>query len=75
MVREQGPGIDGEPRFPDPSGKASHEVGSVPVVAEDGGSRDPAHHHVVERPGRVEASLAGHGGEASMGRRNLQRPL
>jgi hypothetical protein len=66
MVREAGPGVDGESARLHERGQAGHEVGAVGIIPEDGGALDSPHHHVVEGLRRIEAGLAGHGtGERS----------
>jgi hypothetical protein len=48
MVREEGPGVDGEGPSLRQGGQAGHEVGSVRGILEDGPPLDPPHHDMVE---------------------------
>jgi hypothetical protein len=52
-VHHEGPGL-GQGR------DASHEVGRVAVVPEDGPAFDPPHHHVVQDPGGIQPWSAWH---------------
>ena len=62
MIREQGPGIDGERPLRCQAGQASHEVASIRGIREDGPAFEAAHHHMVERVWGIQAGLAGHRG-------------
>ena len=63
MVGQQGPGVDGPGAARREGCQPRDEFPPVPVVPEDDPTLDPAHHHVVEDVGRIEARPAGHGGE------------
>ena len=63
MVRQEGPGVDGEGAALRQDGQASHEVGPVHVICEDDAAFESQHHHMVERIGRIQAGLPGHGAE------------
>ena len=75
MVGQQGPSVD-RPGFGfGQGGQASHEVGPVPIIPEDGGPLNPPHHDVVEGLRRVEPRLTWHGKrEDSTSRQRMQRP-
>ncbi len=66
VVGHEGPGVDGEGAPLRQGRESGEEVGAIPVVAEEGGPLDPAHHDVVQGVGRIEA---GHGMRESSTRR------
>ncbi len=65
MVREQGPGVDGEGPPLRQTGQARHEVGAVGIIPEDGAPFEPAHHDMVQDAGGIEAGLAGRNDQES----------
>ena len=75
MVREECPGVDGESALLCEVGEARDEILPVGLIRENDASLEPPHHHVVEPVGRIQADLAGHGGEQH-GRQRIeqQRP-
>ena len=76
MVRLQRPGVHRPSRMLSQGGKPSHEVGSVPIIPENGGPLNPPHHDMVEGPRSIETGLTGHGGrQATTSRHRTQRPL
>ena len=60
MIGEQGPGIDRPGLEFCQAGRAGEKVGAAPIVAEEGGALNPAHHDVVEGGRGIEPRLAGH---------------
>jgi len=63
MVREEGPGVDGERPTLRQRGEAGDEIPAVRVIPEDGAPLEPPHHHVVEGVRGIQAGLTGHGEE------------
>ena len=63
VIREQGPGIDGEPTLLRQGGEPRDEVGAVRIAAEDYLAVEAPHHHMVEDSGGIEARAAWHSDE------------
>jgi len=61
VVREQGPGVDGEGPLLRQAGQASDEVRAVGIIPEDGAPLEPPRHHVAQGLGGIEPGLAGQG--------------
>jgi hypothetical protein len=53
MVRHESPRVDGELAIPGERGEGSHEIFSIPIVAEDGSLVGTMHHHMVGGPDGV----------------------
>jgi len=76
VVREEGPGVDGEGPRRRERPEARDEIGPVPVVPEDPAAFQPTEHDVVEHARRIEAGTAWHGrGERSITCHTWQRPV
>ena len=65
MVGQPGPGVHGPGALPGQGREPGPTVRSLALLAEERGPLNPADHHVMERLGGVEASLARHGGSLS----------
>ena len=61
LVRQQAPGIDDQRPRLEQVGDAVEEIRSTDVVRKDFRALDPPPHHMVQRTGRIQSRLSGHG--------------
>jgi len=75
VIREEGPGVDGQGAGGRERRQPGEEIRPVGVVPKDRPPFDPTHHHVVEDARGIEARLAGHERKCSIHCTICQRPL